>query len=288
MTISINNLSKKYKDITILDKLDLTIKQGSIFGLLGPNGAGKTTLISILNYLTKKETGKVKIFDYDLDFHEKDIKSISSLVPQSYAFYPTLTAYENLEFFGALYQLSGNDLTNRIDYCLQMTALENFRNKKSETFSGGLKRRLNIAIGLLNSPKILYLDEPTVGIDPQSRNYILNVIKNINETEGTTIIYTSHYMEEVEYLCDDIAIIDQGKIVLHETKENLNKRASVAKINFTNDTFQNASFRDNYSELVEIFCNIKNDNLTIANIELPSNNLENLFLSITKKELRDS
>lgn len=287
MAIQINNLIKKYKDSLVLDHLNLTIKEGSIFGLLGPNGAGKTTLVSILNFLQPKDFGQIKILGYDLDFNEREIKSFSSLVPQSYAFYPTLSAYENLEFFGALYGLKGHVLTAQIDYCLEMTSLEKYRDKKAETFSGGLKRRLNIAIGLLNSPKILYLDEPTVGIDPQSRNYILNVIKNINKTEGTTIVYTSHYMEEIEYLCDDIAILDQGQIVFHETKEVLNQKTNIAKIHLDDDSIHEVSLQNDYDALVNLCCDIKQKALHVKNIELPNNNLENIFLSITKKDLRD-
>lgn len=284
MAICINNLIKKYKKSTVLDHLDLTIKEGSIFGLLGPNGAGKTTLVSILNFLVPKDFGEVKILGYD---SEKEIKALSSLVPQSYAFYPTLSAYENLEFFGALYGLTGKVLHTKIDYCLEMTSLEKYRDAKAETFSGGLKRRLNIAIGLLNSPKILYLDEPTVGIDPQSRNYILQVIKNINQADKTTIVYTSHYMEEIEYLCDDIAILDQGKIVFHETKEKINAQSNIAKIHLSDTSIQEVNLQSNYDTLVDTFCDIKHKSLHVKEIELPKNNLENIFLSITKKELRD-
>ena len=287
MAIHINNLIKNYKHSIVLDHLDLSIKEGSIFGLLGPNGAGKTTLVSILNFLVSKEFGDVEILGFDSDKHEKEIKALSSLVPQSYAFYPSLSAYENLEFFGALYGLTGKVLHTKIDYCLEMTSLEKYRDTKAETFSGGLKRRLNIAIGLLNSPKILYLDEPTVGIDPQSRNYILQVIKNINQTEGTTIVYTSHYMEEIEYLCDDIAILDQGKIVFHETKEKINANSNIAKIYLNDDSIQEVNLQSNYDALVDTFCDIKQKALHVKEIELPKNNLENIFLSITKKELRD-
>ncbi|WP_041958829.1 ABC transporter ATP-binding protein [Sulfurospirillum arsenophilum] len=287
MAICINNLIKKYKNSIVLEHLDLTIKEGSIFGLLGPNGAGKTTLVSILNFLVPKDFGEIKILGYDLNKHEKEIKACSSLVPQSYAFYPTLSAYENLEFFGALYGLTGKVLHTKIDYCLEMTSLEKYRDAKAETFSGGLKRRLNIAIGLLNSPKILYLDEPTVGIDPQSRNYILQVIKNINQANKTTIVYTSHYMEEIEYLCDDIAILDQGKIVFHETKEKINAQSNIAKIHLSDTSTQEVNLQSNYDVLVDTFCDIKQKSLHVKEIELPKNNLENIFLSITKKELRD-
>ena len=213
MAIKIKSLNKKYDKYTVLEKLDLHIKEGEIFGLLGPNGAGKTTLVSILNYLEKKDSGKIDVFGKSYEENKNYIQSISSYVPQSYAFYPDLTAYENLEFFAALYKINKRNMKELINSCIQMTALEKYRNKQAKTFSGGLKRRLNIAIGLLNEPKILYLDEPTVGIDPQSRKYILDIIKDINTNKKTTIIYTSHYMDEIEYLCDEIAILDKGHII---------------------------------------------------------------------------
>jgi ABC-2 type transport system ATP-binding protein len=216
MVIKISNLNKSYKKLKVLDGLNLYIKKGSIFGLLGANASGKTTLISILNYLIPKNSGEITIDGYDFDKDSKKIKEISAYVPQTYAFYLTLTTYENLEFFGALYGLKKPQLAERINYCIEATSLEKFRNKPAYTYSGGVKRRLNIAIGLLNKPKILYLDEPTVGIDPQSRKFILDGIKNINKENDTTIIYTSHYMEEVEYLCDEIAILDNNKIILHQ------------------------------------------------------------------------
>lgn len=287
MAIHITHLLKRYSKNVVLDHLDLTIKQGSIFGLLGPNGAGKTTLVSILNFLIPKEAGKITILGHDWDKNQKEIKSLCSLVPQSYAFYPTLSAYENLEFFGALHGLKHKDLSRQISYALEMTALEKYRHKRAETFSGGLKRRLNIAIGLLNNPKILYLDEPTVGIDPQSRHYILNVIKKINQSEGTTIIYTSHYMDEIEYLCDDIAILDHGKIMLHQSKEELMKNDHIATLHLSDESQKEINLYENYDALVEVFCEIKEKSLHVKELSLPKNSLENLFLSLTKKELRD-
>ena len=226
MAIEIKNLTKSYKETKVIENLSLKIETGSLFGLLGPNGAGKTTLVSILNFLTKKDEGNINIFGYDLDNSKREIQRLSSFVPQTYAFYPNLTAYENLEFFGALYRLKNDELKKRIAYCVAVTSLEKFLDKRAHTYSGGVKRRLNIAIGLLNNPKILYLDEPTVGIDPQSRKYILDVIKKINHENKTTIIYTSHYMEEIEYLCDDIAILDNHQIILHAKKELLKTKFS--------------------------------------------------------------
>lgn len=286
MSIVIKNLCKSYKGNLVLDNLNLEIKQGSLFGLLGPNGAGKTTLVSILNFLIPKDSGTILVNDMDLDKEENKIKSICSIVPQTYAFYPKLTAFENLEFFGSLYGLKKEALKKRIDYCVEVTSLEKYINKQAHTFSGGLKRRLNIAIGLLNSPKILYLDEPTVGIDPQSRKYILNVIKKINEKENTTIIYTSHYMEEVEYLCDEIAILDKSKIILQEKKEKLLQKNSLIKIKLLDEIIE-VDTKDGFDNFTKMIAKLEKENKRIKNIDFGYKNLEDMFLNLTKQDLRD-
>ena len=286
MAIEIKNLTKSYKNNKVLDNLSLKIQKGSLFGLLGPNGAGKTTLVSIMNYLQACDSGEIDIFGYDYQKDKKQIKQISSYVPQTYAFYPNLTAYENLEFFGALYGLKNNELKKRIDYCVEVTSLEKFLDKRAHTYSGGVKRRLNIAIGLLNDPKILYLDEPTVGIDPQSRKYILDVIKQINKENKTTIIYTSHYMEEIEYLCDDIAILDNHKIILHEKKELLLEQNSFVTVKTDTEDIQ-IDVKNDYNNLIETLALLKNRNTPIKNIVFNNKNLEELFLNLTKGNLRD-
>ncbi|RXK02256.1 ABC transporter [Arcobacter sp. CECT 8989] len=286
MSIVIKNLCKSYKGNLVLDNLNLEIKQGSLFGLLGPNGAGKTTLVSILNFLIPKDSGTILVDNMDLDKDENKIKSICSIVPQTYAFYPKLTAFENLEFFGSLYGLKKEALKKRIDYCIEVTSLEKYINKQAHTFSGGLKRRLNIAIGLLNSPKILYLDEPTVGIDPQSRKYILNVIKKINEKENTTIIYTSHYMEEVEYLCDEIAILDKSKIILQEKKEKLLQKNSIIKIKLLDEIIE-VDTKDGFDNFTKMIAKLEKENKRIENIDFGYKNLEDMFLNLTKQDLRD-
>lgn len=282
----ISNLCKSYDDNLVLDNLNLTIKKGSLFGLLGPNGAGKTTLVSILNFLEKKDQGDITIFGFNHQKEKNKIKQISSYIPQTYAFYPTLSAYENLEFFGALYGLKDKKLKEKIDQCVQITSLEKFLHKKSEHYSGGVKRRLNIAIGLLNDPQILYLDEPTVGIDPQSRKHILDVIKDINRVKQTTIIYTSHYMEEIEYLCDDIAILDQNKIVLHEKKDTLLEQNSYIEITTDNEIIK-LNHDNNYQSLREKLNELHSKNISIKDLQLPRGDLEKLFLDITHKDLRD-
>lgn len=286
MAIKIKSLNKNYDKYTVLENLNLHIKEGEIFGLLGPNGAGKTTLVSILNYLEKKDSGSIEIFGKTYEKNKKYIQSISSYVPQSYAFYPDLTTYENLEFFAALYKIKTNKMQEVINSCIKMTALEKYRNKQAKTFSGGLKRRLNIAIGLLNEPKILYLDEPTVGIDPQSRKYILDIIKEININKKTTIIYTSHYMDEIEYLCDEIAILDRGHIIKKDSKINLLNESSVVTI-FTEDEEFKINTQDSYDDFLELCAKLKKENKQILNIEYGNKSLEEMFLKITKQDLRD-
>jgi ABC-2 type transport system ATP-binding protein len=286
MAIEIKNLTKSYKNHKVLDNLSLKIEKGSLFGLLGPNGAGKTTLVSIMNYLQSYDIGEINIFGYEYKKQKSEIQKISSYVPQTYAFYPNLTAYENLEFFGALYGLKNSQLKKRIEYCVEATSLEKFLDKRAHTYSGGVKRRLNIAIGLLNDPKILYLDEPTVGIDPQSRKYILDVIKRINKEDKTTIIYTSHYMEEIEYLCDDIAILDNQQIILHEKKELLLEKNSYITIQTKDEDIQ-VDVKNDYTTFIETLNTLKNKNCSIENIHFKNKNLEELFLNLTKGKLRD-
>lgn len=197
----------------VLKGIDLDIAQGSLFGLLGPNGAGKTTLLSILCGLLPSQVGAVLIDGKDVAVSPSQALASTSLVPQEFAFYPTLTARENLHFFAGIQQIPPADIIGRIDAAAYTAGLAERLDDRADRLSGGLKRRLNLAIGLLIQPALLLLDEPTVGIDPQSRRFILDAIKIINGG-GTTVVYTSHYMEEVEYLCDDIAIIDKGAVLV--------------------------------------------------------------------------
>ena len=213
--IEIKGLTKQYKQATepALNNLDIEIDKDSIFGLLGPNGAGKTTTISIICNQIKADSGKVIIAGNDLSTDKEKIKKIIGVVPQDIALYPNLTAYENLKFFGNMYGLSGTLLKKRIVDCMVNFGLENKLNQKIKTFSGGMKRRVNLIAGILHKPQILILDEPTVGIDVQSKNVILEHLQNLNRIEGTTIIYTSHLMEEAEHFCTQIGIIDEGKLI---------------------------------------------------------------------------
>ncbi len=244
--IGIRDLTKYYKgaEVPAIDHISLDIFKDEIFGLLGPNGAGKTTTISVLSGLFPPTKGEVTIDGLDIRSDHDRIKYIIGVVPQEVALYPTLTGLENLQFFGNMYGLKGKILKERIDEYLVRFGLEKFARKIVSNYSGGMKRRVNLIAGLLHKPKVLFLDEPTVGIDVQSRNVILEFLRELRET-GTTIIYTSHYMEEAEKLCTRVAIIDSGKIIAIGNPKILLE--------------ENPEFK----------------------------NLENLFLGLTGKDLRD-
>lgn len=220
--IQIKQLYKKYKgadDFSVND-LNLVVKEKEIFGLLGPNGAGKTTLISMLCGLVKPTSGTFSINHLSYDKNSNDIKKIMGVVPQEYALYPTLTAKENLMYFGSMYGLKGENLSKKVDEALDYLGLLKFSNKKIDTFSGGMKRRVNLIAGILHNPKVLFLDEPTVGVDVQSKNVIINYLKELN-SRGTTIIYTSHHLSEAQDFCTKIAIIDRGRIYAEGTPNSL-------------------------------------------------------------------
>lgn len=220
MVIEIKNLVKNYKDFKAVDIKELNIKEGEIFGFLGPNGAGKTTTISILSGLYSKYSGDVKIFDKNILTDSTFIKKNMGVVPQDLALIDDLTAEENVSFFAELYGLRGKELKRAVQETLEFVGLWDRKKDFPPKFSGGMKRRLNIACAIVHKPKLIIFDEPTVGIDPQSRNNILETIKKLNE-QGSTIIYTSHYMEEVEAICTNICIVDHGKIIAKGTKEDL-------------------------------------------------------------------
>lgn len=220
--IQIQSLSKKYKDADAfsLNDLTLSIYEGQIFGLLGPNGAGKTTLISLLCGLIKPTSGSFTINNLMYADNANAIKKIIGVVPQEYALYPTLTAKENLLYFGSMYGLKGKVLQQKVTESLDFLGLLKFADKRVETFSGGMKRRVNLIAGILHNPKILFLDEPTVGVDVQSKNAIIDYLTQLNKS-GTTIIYTSHHLSEAQDFCTDIAIIDRGKIYAQGTPKEL-------------------------------------------------------------------
>ena len=218
--VKLEGLIKKYDNKPVVDGLTLDIKEGEIFGLLGPNGAGKSTTMNMICSLLKPTAGNIELFGMDIKKDAKKIKPLIGYIPQDLAIYGNLKAWENVELFTSLYDVKGAELKKAIDDSLEFVELTDRRNSYAKTFSGGMKRRLNIACALGHKPKLLIFDEPTVGIDPQSRNFILEKIKKAN-SDGTTVIYTSHYMEEVEAVCTRVAIMDNGKIVAIGTKEEL-------------------------------------------------------------------
>jgi ABC-2 type transport system ATP-binding protein len=304
--ITIERLHKEYDGVIALRDIDLAIKDGAITGLLGPNGAGKTTLVSILTGIIPKDGGKITINGYDLDSNLDRIKSITSFVPQSLALYPLLTSHENLEFFGALYGLTGRKLKERMEFSIETASLQSFLHKRASKCSGGMQRRLNLAIGLLNNPKILYLDEPTVGVDAQSRRYMLDMIRKINIEQRTTIIYTSHYISEIEQISDDIIIIDEGSIILNDTKLNILSSSDACAIQFEpadaitpgtvpgldGITLEEGTIYIPRNEqlslnIINIISLLREKKVGIVNIRYNTNKLEELYLNLTSKELRD-
>lgn len=220
--ITINQLSKKYKEAEqfSVSKLNLEILDGEIFGLLGPNGAGKTTLISMLSGLIKPTSGSFNINGLDYSNSKKELKKHIGIVPQEYALYPDLTAVENLNYFGAMYGLKGSDFTNSVQEHLSILGLSDFARKKVKSYSGGMKRRVNLIASILHKPKVLFLDEPTVGVDVQSKTVIIDYLKELNHN-GTTIIYTSHHLNEAEHFCTRVGIIDHGELVGVGTPKDL-------------------------------------------------------------------
>lgn len=231
IVIDIQRLYKQYKgaDFFSIEDVSLQIHKGDFIGVLGPNGAGKTTLLSMLYGLIKPTSGLLHIEGKTYQQNEKEIKRIIGVVPQEYALYPTLSAHENLMFLGSMYGLKGKELKQKIQYYLAYLGLEAFAHKKIDTFSGGMKRRVNLIAGILHEPAILFLDEPTVGVDLQSRLLIVSFLKELN-AKGTTIIYTSHHLHEVQELCTSIAIINTGKVFALGTSEALMAQTQTANL----------------------------------------------------------
>lgn len=235
VAIDIQNLTKYYRgnEKPAIDGVTLTISEGHIFGLLGPNGAGKTTMIRILCGLLSPTEGEITIGGYSLKNDLAQIRRIIGVVPQEIALYQSLTAGENLAIYGGIYGLKGESLKKKINEQLLRFGLEKSRNIQVGRFSGGMKRRLNLIAGIMHGPRILFLDEPTVGVDVQSKNVIIESLKDINQA-GTTIIYTSHYLEEAEILCTSLAIIDEGRIItkgsLNEIRKEHNSHAKLEDI----------------------------------------------------------
>lgn len=310
MIVQIKNLVKRYKDNLAVDNVSLMIKEGEIYGLLGPNGAGKSTTINTLIGLTKMDSGEIKIFGRDMEKSESEIKRNIGVVPQDIAIFEDLTAYENVTFFGKLYGLKDGLLKQRVEEALNFTGLWDKRKELPAKFSGGMKRRLNIACAIVHQPKLIIMDEPTVGIDPQSRNHILQSVKELNKA-GSTIIYTSHYMEEVEEICSYITIMDHGRVIANGTKDELKALIEfeekvvidLSSVNYTIvDNIKNVSgVKDctvngkqltvvsqknskNLSRIIDIITNTDSEILSIG-VEKPT--LEGVFLTLTGRSLRD-
>ena len=218
--LEINNLFKKFGDLIAVNDVSFTVQEGEIFSLLGPNGAGKTTTISILSTLIPPTSGDAVIGGHSVVKNPMAVKKLIGVVPQEIALYDDLTALENLNFWGKMYGLGGRELSTRVDEVLVQIGLQDRAKQRIKTYSGGMKRRVNIGVGLLHQPRLLFLDEPTVGIDPQSRRAILDSVKELNRA-GMTILYTTHYMEEAQELSDRVGIIDYGKLIALGTQKEL-------------------------------------------------------------------
>ncbi|AWB43759.1 export ABC transporter ATP-binding protein [Paenibacillus sp. CAA11] len=305
------HLTKHYGDRTVVNDLNLHVQQGEVLGLLGPNGAGKSTTVSMISSLLSPNRGEIWIGGHNLAAEPRAAKQIMGIVPQDIALYDTLSAKDNLSLFGSLYGLSGAGLRRKVDEVLEMVGLLDKKNQDVREFSGGMKRRVNIGAALMNDPQLLILDEPTVGIDPQSRNHILETVKRLNQERRMTVIYTSHYMEEVEYLCSRVAIMDHGQLIALGTKEQLKQQLGAWDM-LSVDYEQAGSEALEKVELIQgvvrmmaepgrltLFVNPKEQNaihilealkglgLTLTSFRYDEVNLEHLFLQATGRSLRD-
>lgn len=310
MVISINNLVKRFGELTAVDHLNLEIREGEIFGLLGPNGSGKSTTINCILSLLPYEKGEIKVFDKPMSPNAYDIKKDIGVVMQEVAVFDELTVYENIDYFCALYISNKVERKKLVKEAIEFVGLNSFEKFYPKKLSGGLLRRLNIACGIAHKPKFIILDEPTVGVDPQSRNKILNGITELNKS-GVTVLYTSHYMEEVEQICNRVAIMDLGKIIasgtieevkgligsgakitieLMEENDNivklLSKQDYVTDINKAQNVIHIKAKKDQ-NVMMRILELLKANSITAQRFysELPT--LNDVFLEITGKELRD-
>ncbi|ARK30044.1 ABC transporter ATP-binding protein [Halalkalibacter krulwichiae] len=307
--VEMKNIVKRYGSQVTLDHVDLEIGEGEILGLLGPNGAGKTTLIHALAGIIGFDSGNIKVFGQEQKSHLMKIKQQIGLVTQDITVFTDLSARENLEFFGGLYGLKGAKLKERVDETLAFVGLTEHASKLPTKFSGGMQRRLNIACALVHQPKFLIMDEPTVGIDPQSRNHILETIRKLNE-QGTTILYTTHYMEEVQHLATRVVIIDQGHVIADGTiSELVNKIQHEEKITIevaepTEELLEKLRKLEGVKQVtlrgkeIHIISQVGAGNLDraltiskdfggIHSVSAEKPTLEDVFLTLTGKQLRD-
>ena len=316
-----NELVKKYGDFIAVNKASFTMQAGEMFGLLGPNGAGKSTAISMMTCLFPPTQGTIRIYGHDVATDADQVKQLIGVVPQDIALYPTLSARDNLRFFGEMYGLKGRDLKGRVEMVLAYVAMTERADDAIKTYSGGMKRRINLAAGLIHNPRILFLDEPTVGVDPQSRNHIFEGVERLNREQGMAILYTTHYMEEAERLCDRIAIMDNGQIIAMDTPKKLigtlggglihvgllREDKGLCKEVETLSEVRSAAFlptveaetgetgkivlkveahRHANDALVQLIQFFNARDLTVLSIETLEPNLETVFLHLTGKSLR--
>lgn len=303
-------ISKSYSRRKVVDDVSVMVEQGEVVGLLGPNGAGKTTLISLLVGLIRPTQGRIVVAGRDLAQDPRGVKARVGLVPQDLALYPTLSARDNLAFFGRIYGLTGRRLRARVDAVLQLVGLADRADDAIQTYSGGMKRRINIAAGLLHEPELLFLDEPTVGVDPQSRNAIFESVQALSRS-GVTVIYTTHYMEEAQRLCQRIAIMDGGRIIaldtptalirsvgeglirvglpadrLDEVAGQIGRAAAVKQVARRDGLLHIEALRPQEA-LLDLLDLTNRLDVRIVSLEILEANLETVFLHLTGKRLRD-
>ncbi|MBI5404379.1 MAG: ABC transporter ATP-binding protein [Ignavibacteriae bacterium] len=304
--IRIENITKRFKEITALDNVSLEINSGEFFGLLGPNGAGKSTLMNILAGYLDSDEGTVSFKDYPIRRDSMKFRKKIGLAPQALALYEDISAEANLKIFGSFYSLDKDILKASIEEKLYLVGLYERRKDLVKTFSGGMKRRLNLVAALLHSPKVLLCDEPTVGVDPQSRNAIFDFLEKIN-SEGITVIYTTHYMEEAERLCKKIAIIDMGKIIAEGTQDELLKilpykeeilisksEKSETGLSMLEKLGEVSDSGDKYEikikgeiKMSDVFKTVEDAGIDYSSVSLHKPTLEELFLKLTGRRLRD-
>lgn len=309
--LQVNDLHKKFKTTTAVNGVNLYLDQGESVGLLGPNGAGKSTTISMISTLLQPTSGDIRFKGGDVLKKSDVIRPVLGVVPQEIALYEELTAYENMHFFGKTYGLSGEKLKNKIDEVLELVGLTDRKKERVKNYSGGMKRRINIAVSLMHEPELLIMDEPTVGIDPQSRSHILEMVRELNRKKGMSILYTSHYMEEVERLCDRVYIMDHGQIIASGTKEELKSILSsedtilievhqkseqfIDQLNEHSLVQQIAEVDTGYQVIVSKGADVFADIFEIANasqvkvkgVHVQTPTLEDVFLHLTGRKLRD-
>lgn len=308
--VKIEKLVKKFGDFTAVDNVDIKINDGAIYGLLGPNGAGKSTIINMICGIVSITKGKIEVLEKDIKRYSNFAKRNIGIVPQDIAVYEDLSCIENVKFFAGLYGLKGKLLNDSAEEALKFVGLSDHEKDTPDKFSGGMKRRLNIACAIAHKPKLIIMDEPTVGIDPQSRNHILQSVKKLNFM-GCTIIYTSHYMEEVEQICTRVGILDHGKVIAEGTTDELKAIVtdkntvivSVSDIGKIDESeikkikgVQSVTICDNevkinsskeINNLDKIILYFTDNNIKIKNIENKVPDLETVFLSLTGRKLRD-